>query len=81
MAFEEKGTLKRRLQETREKLRRAEEELYNAEYDYQEARTTYHHHKFIVTQLRRNMEALQKEYYDSIEMQDVLILKDEDSWH
>lgn len=80
MAFEEKGTLKRRLQETREKLRRAEEELYNAEYDYQEARKTYQHHKFIVSQLRRNAEALQKEYYDSMEMQDVLILKDEDSW-
>ena len=37
MAFGEKETLKRRLQETREKLRRAEDELYNAEYDYQEA--------------------------------------------
>lgn len=81
MAFGEKETLKRRLQETREKLRRAEEELYNAEYDYQEARKMYQHHKFIVTQLRRNVDALQKEYYDSIEMQDVLILKDEDSWH
>ncbi|MHC5188551.1 hypothetical protein ACYSNL_02030 [Enterococcus cecorum] len=81
MAFGEKETLKRRLQETREKLRRAEDELYVVEYDYQEARKLYQHHKFIVTQLRRNAESLQKEYYDSMETQDVLILKDEDSWH
>lgn len=81
MAFGEKETLKRRLQETREILRGAEEELYNAEYDYQEARKIYQHYKFIVTQLRRNVVALQKEYYDSMEMQTVLILKDEDSWH
>lgn len=81
MTFGEKETLKRRLQETREKLRRAEDELYAVEYDYHEARKSYQHHKFIVTQLRRNVEALQKEYYDSMETQTVLILKDEDSWH
>lgn len=34
MTFGEKETLKRRLQETREKLRRAEDELYAVEYDY-----------------------------------------------
>lgn len=81
MAFGEKETLKRRLQETREKLRREEDELYVVEYDYQEARKLYQHHKFIVTQLRCNVEALQKEYYDSIGMETVIILKDEDSWH
>lgn len=79
MTFGEKETLKRRLEETREKLRRAEDELYNAEYDYQETRKMYQHHKFIVAQLRRNVEALQKEYYNSMETQTVLILKGEDS--